>query len=55
MNKSWSQPVNSEQRGILEKRYGKDVAGKVVHAESFELCEYGRRPSLEELWKMFPK
>jgi LmbE family N-acetylglucosaminyl deacetylase len=55
MNKSWSQPVNSEQRGILEKRYGKDLAAKVVHAESFELCEYGRRPSLEELWKMFPK
>lgn len=55
MNKSWSQPVRAEQRAVLEKRYGKDAAAKVVHAESFELCEYGRRPSLEELWKMFPK
>ena len=55
MSKSWSTPVNAEQRGVLEKRYGKDAAAKVVHAESFELCEYGRRPSLEDLWKMFPK
>ena len=55
MNKSWSQPVRAEQLAVLEKRYGKEAAAKVVHAESFELCEYGRRPSLEELWKMFPK
>ncbi|MCC7236194.1 MAG: PIG-L family deacetylase [Bryobacterales bacterium] len=55
MNKSWSQPVSAEQRAVLEKRYGKDAAAKVVRAESFELCEYGRRPKLEDLWKMFPK
>jgi len=42
-------------RAALEKRYGAEPAAKVQHAEAFELCEYGRRPSLEELDKMFPK
>ena len=34
-------------RAALEKRYGE--SGKnVQHAEAFKLCEYGRRPSMEE-------
>jgi len=55
MDKSWSRAVTAEQRGVLEKRYGREAAAKVVHAESFELCEYGRQPSIEELWRIFPK
>jgi len=41
-------------RAALEKRYGAE-AGKIQHAEAFELCEYGRRVSVEELQKLFPR
>ena len=39
----------------LIERYGKVHAEKVEYAEIFELCEYGRQPSREELWQLFPK
>ena len=39
---------------IVEARYGKARAEKIDHIEVFELCEYGRRPSREELWELFP-
>ena len=45
----------SRGAGSLEKRYGTAQAAQIKHAESFELCEYGRRPSLDELQAMFPK
>ena len=35
------------------KTYGSDGEG-VKHAEAFEICEYGRRPSKEEIKKLFP-
>jgi LmbE family N-acetylglucosaminyl deacetylase len=38
----------------LAELYGQDKAEKVKYAEAFELCEYGRRPSVEELKKLFP-
>lgn len=38
----------------LEKWYGPAKAGQVRHAEAFELCEYGRRPTEAELKKLFP-
>src|SRR5688572_11902306 len=34
--------------------YGEEGAKKVKHAEAFEICEYGRRPTKEELRKLFP-
>ncbi|MBW7995640.1 MAG: PIG-L family deacetylase [Candidatus Glassbacteria bacterium] len=40
---------------LLVARYGKARADKVSYAEAFELCEYGRRPSREELWELFPR
>jgi LmbE family N-acetylglucosaminyl deacetylase len=49
------QPVTAEVRAALEKRYGAAKAGQVRYTESFELCEYGRRPSMEELQNLFPK
>jgi LmbE family N-acetylglucosaminyl deacetylase len=49
------QPVSDEVRRTLERRYGKEKAAQVKYTESFELCEYGRRPSLEELDRIFPK
>jgi LmbE family N-acetylglucosaminyl deacetylase len=40
-------------RESLKKWYG-ERAGSIRFAEAFELCEYGRRPSAEELKKLFP-
>lgn len=34
--------------------YGPDKSGSIKHAEGFEICEYGRRPTTEELKKLFP-
>jgi LmbE family N-acetylglucosaminyl deacetylase len=46
--------VANRYRAELVKLYGAEK-GKAVHfAEAFELCEYGRRPSPEELAKLFP-
>ena len=42
-------------RAALEKRYGRDKGAGVKFAEAFEICEYGRRPSPEQLEKLFPR
>jgi hypothetical protein len=39
----------------LNQRYGDGAASRIVHIEAFELCEYGRQPSLDELRSLFPK
>lgn len=41
-------------RKELTQWYGEERAKKVKHAEAFEICEYGRRPSADELRKLFP-
>lgn len=41
-------------RAALVERYGSDRAAKVQFAEAFEICEYGRQPSKEELHRLFP-
>jgi len=41
-------------RKELIETYGEEQGKKVRTAEAFELCEYGRRPSPEELKKLFP-
>jgi LmbE family N-acetylglucosaminyl deacetylase len=46
--------ITPEIRKTLEKWYGADRAAQVRDAESFELCEYGRRPTDEELRSLFP-
>lgn len=45
--------VNAEALKALQEEVG-DGAATVKHVESFELCEYGRRPTLSELRAMFP-
>jgi len=45
--------MKAEWRAPLEKRYGAADA-KVQHAEAFEITEYGRQPSEEEIRKLFP-
>jgi LmbE family N-acetylglucosaminyl deacetylase len=41
-------------RKELAEWYGQDKAKQVKHAEAFEICEYGRRPTKDELKKLFP-
>jgi LmbE family N-acetylglucosaminyl deacetylase len=46
--------INDEKRQALIKWYGAEKGKKAEIAESFEICEYGRRPSTEEIKKLFP-
>jgi len=46
--------ISPAVRKALEKWYGAERAAQVKIAESFELCEYGRRPTDDELRKLFP-
>ncbi len=41
-------------RDALVKFYGTERAKQVRYAQAFEICEYGRRPSAEELKTLFP-
>jgi len=51
----WRKPViNEKVKESLTKWYGPEKANQVKYAESFEICEYGRRPSDEEIRKLFP-
>jgi LmbE family N-acetylglucosaminyl deacetylase len=54
LSKRRVQPLNDEVRKTLVEEIGAEAAAKVRYVESFELCEYGRRPSLKELRAMFP-
>lgn len=51
----WRRPnISEETRKSLAKWYGAEKANKITAAEAFEICEYGRRPSDEEIRKLFP-
>lgn len=50
---SWYK-ITTEQRKSLEKWYGADRAKQATQAESFQICEYGKQPSDEELKDLFP-
>jgi LmbE family N-acetylglucosaminyl deacetylase len=41
-------------RAELATWYPADTAQKMKYAEAFEICEYGRQPSKDELKKLFP-
>jgi LmbE family N-acetylglucosaminyl deacetylase len=51
---SRNEAIAKRFRAQLADSYGKEKAEKIRHAEAFEICEYGRRPSKEELRKLFP-
>jgi hypothetical protein len=45
----------NKYRDKLIEMYGQKKGKKVRYAEAFEVCEYGRRPSANELkTKLFP-
>jgi len=41
-------------RDALVKFYGEERGRKTRYAQAFEVCEYGRQPSRDELKEMFP-
>jgi LmbE family N-acetylglucosaminyl deacetylase len=41
-------------RDALVKFYGPEKARAIRYAQAFEICEYGRQPSQDDLKKMFP-
>ena len=47
--------ISPALRTALEQRYGAAQGAQVKHAEAFELCEYGRRPGLDDLQRLFPR
>jgi len=46
--------ISDAVRESLIKWYGAEKAKTVTNAEAFEICEYGRRPSEEEIRQFFP-
>lgn len=44
----------NQYRETLKKLYGAERGQAIKYAESFEICEYGRRPSTDEIKKLFP-
>ena len=53
MVKQWNVDVATKYRDRLIGLYGKEEGSKIKYAEAFELCQYGRQPSMEELQKIF--
>lgn len=47
-------PMTDEKRAQLIKWYGKTRADKLQVTESFEICEYGKRPDEDEIRRLFP-
>lgn len=46
--------IADEFRDKLVELYGAEFGGKVRYAEAFQVCEYGRQPTANELRQMFP-
>ena len=51
---SYTRELDPAVRRALVKWYGPERGAKIVHAEAFEVCEYGRQPSEEDLRQLFP-
>ena len=57
LKEKWSGRQSSEAqkyREALAQWYGEDKGKAVKYAEAFEICEYGRKPTVEEIRKLFP-
>jgi len=57
LHERWSERQRSEakqHRSALVRWYGEERAAQVEYAEAFEICEYGRQPTDEELRQLFP-
>jgi len=57
LERSWShrhQRIADKHRDTLVEWYGEEKGNAVEHAEAFELCEYGSKPSKDQLRRLFP-
>lgn len=57
LRERWQKRQSAEaksSRNALVRWYGEEGAEKVEYAEAFEICEYGRQPTTEEIRKLFP-
>lgn len=52
--KRQSREFSPAMKKSLDQWYGSEKAMKVKYAEAFEICEYGKQPSAEEIKKIFP-
>ncbi|WP_373523065.1 PIG-L deacetylase family protein [Aquiflexum sp.] len=46
--------VNPNSLQVLEKWYGKEKASNVQNVELFEICEYGTKPTDQDIRRFFP-
>ena len=46
--------IAAQHNDTLVQWYGKEAAAKVEVAEAFEVCEYGKMPSEDEIRELFP-
>lgn len=51
---AWYASIADQYRDVLATRYGPEKAETVKYAEAFEICEYGRTPTEQEIRKLFP-
>lgn len=57
VRKIWDRRQSGEAdaaRNALIELYGEERGNKIKYAEAFEICEYGRQPSKEEIRELFP-
>jgi hypothetical protein len=58
MKQAWARQryvnIANNFREKLVELYGEEAGKQVRHAEAFEVCEYGRRPSGDDLRRLFP-
>lgn len=57
LKRRWGARQGSEAdkyRDLLIQFYGEESGKAVKYAETFEICEYGRRPTAQELRQLFP-
>ena len=47
-------PITPAVRAALVKWYGAEKGNQIRSAEAFEICEYGRRPSDDDIRALFP-
>ncbi|MCC6366376.1 MAG: PIG-L family deacetylase [Bryobacterales bacterium] len=55
LSKQRTRPHPAAVRKAIEEIYGPGAADRIKRVETFELCEYGRQPTLAQLRTLFPK